>query len=183
MSQGAYCGTAYAAYSLIYTPGYYVHQWNLHNKDLVQPLYLILVYGSAYSATLALIKTAILIDWCRIFVPGNRYKSFFWWGSTFVIFVQLTWGVACIVLLNMQCAPRLAIWEFYVPAKCYSLTSVMLTSASVQVFSDWTMVMLPQKAIWGLMMNWQKKVGVSILFGVGLLLVLTQTTDQLMTRC
>lgn len=37
--QGAYWGTAYAAYALIYTPGYYVHTWNLHNKDLVRPLY------------------------------------------------------------------------------------------------------------------------------------------------
>lgn len=37
--QGAYWGTAYAAYSLIYTPGYGVHTWNLHNKDLIKPLY------------------------------------------------------------------------------------------------------------------------------------------------
>lgn len=37
--QGAYWGTAYAGYALIYTPGYYVHTWNLHNEDLIRPLY------------------------------------------------------------------------------------------------------------------------------------------------
>lgn len=37
--QGAYWGTAYAGYAMIYTPGYYVHTWNLRNGDLIQPLY------------------------------------------------------------------------------------------------------------------------------------------------
>lgn len=141
----------------------------IYITDLITPLYFILVYGSSYSATLALIKTAILIEWCRIFVVGERLKTLFWWGSIFVIFVQLTWGIACIILLNMQCVPHVAIWEFYRPSKCYSLTKVMLTSASVQVFSDWTMVLLPQRAIWSLQMNLRKKVGVSVVFGVDLL--------------
>ena len=37
--QGAYWGTAYAAYAMIYSPGYYVHTWNLRNKDMIRPLY------------------------------------------------------------------------------------------------------------------------------------------------
>ena len=37
--QGAYWGTAYAAYSLIHTPGYGVSTWDLHNEDLIRPLY------------------------------------------------------------------------------------------------------------------------------------------------
>lgn len=88
-----------------------------------------------------------------------------------VISLQVTWGIACIILLNMQCTPHNAIWEFYLqtPENCYSLPKVMLTSASVQVFSDWTMVLLPQKVIWSLNMNWQRKVGISVLFAVGFL--------------
>lgn len=30
---------------MVYTPGYYVHQWNLHNRDLVRPLYVSAVFG------------------------------------------------------------------------------------------------------------------------------------------
>ncbi|GLB11181.1 hypothetical protein AtubIFM57258_007601 [Aspergillus tubingensis] len=69
----------------------------------------------------------------------------------------------------MQCRPHEAIWKFYIPSKCYSLPDVMLTSASVQVASDITMFFLPQRIIWRLQMNWQKKIGVSIIFGVGIL--------------
>ncbi|KAE8153296.1 hypothetical protein BDV25DRAFT_169179 [Aspergillus avenaceus] len=166
---GAYWGTAYAGYSLIWTPGYYVHTWNLRNGDLIRPLYLILIYGCCYSAVLPLIKTAILLDWCRVFVPIDRSKNVFWWGCMIVIAVQCIWGVLCIILLNMQCRPHRAIWEFYVPAKCYSLPNVMLCSASVQVISDLTMFVLPQRIIWGLHMSRQKKLGVSIIFGVGVL--------------
>jgi hypothetical protein len=88
----------------------------------------------------------------------------------FIIGVQVTWGICCIVLLNTQCVPYVAIWEFYLPSKCYDLNKVMLTSACVQVFTDW-MVMLLQRIIWGLQMNWQRKVGISVIFGVGLLSV------------
>lgn len=90
----------------------------------------------------------------------------------FVIFIQATWGVACITLLNMQCRPHNAIWEFYVPSKCYSLPKVMLTSASVQVATDFMMVLLPQRVIWTLHMNLQKKMGIALLFGVGILSVI-----------
>ncbi|RDW70456.1 uncharacterized protein DSM5745_07967 [Aspergillus mulundensis] len=162
---GAYWGTAYAGYALIDTPGYYVHTWNLHNKDLIRPLYLILVYGCCYSTVLPLIKTAILLDWIRIFVPIDRTRSIFWWGCISVITLQSVWGILCILLLNMQCRPHAAIWEFYLPAKCYNLPKVMLVSASVQVASDIIMCFLPQRIIWNLQMNWQKKAGVSVIFG------------------
>ncbi|KAJ5677953.1 uncharacterized protein N7477_003586 [Penicillium maclennaniae] len=170
--KGAYWGTAYAGYSLIFTPGYYVHTWNLRNGDLVKPLYYILVYGCCYSATLPLIKSAILMDWCRVFVPVEKSRNSFWWGCSAIITLQCLWGLLCVILLNMQCHPHEAIWKFYLPSKCYSLPDVMLTSASVQVVSDIAMFLLPQRIIWGLGMNWQKKLGVSVLFGVGILYVI-----------
>lgn len=169
LAYGAYWGTAYAGYGMIYTPGYFVHQWNMRNGDLIRPLYLILIYGCSYSAVLPLLKTAILLDWCRIFVAGDRTKTFFWWGCMFIIAIQVIWGIMCIILLNTQCVPHEAIWNFYLPSKCYDLNKVMLTSACVQVFTDWSMVLLPQRIIWGLQMNWQKKIGISVIFGVGLL--------------
>jgi hypothetical protein len=39
VTQAAYWGTAYAGYSMIFTPGYYVHTWDLTNGDLIRPLY------------------------------------------------------------------------------------------------------------------------------------------------
>ncbi|KAF5018330.1 hypothetical protein F66182_9691 [Fusarium sp. NRRL 66182] len=166
---GAFWGTAYAGYAMVETPGYYVHQWHLRNGDPVCPLYLILVHGCCYSAVLPLIKTAILVDWSRVFVLGDKRRSAFWWGCIVLGGLQCVWGVACITLLNMQCIPHRAIWEFYLPSRCYHLPSVMLGSASVQVVTDFAMVLLPQRIIWTLHLSWQKKLGVSVIFGVGLI--------------
>lgn len=130
---------------------------------------LILIYGCCYSVVLPLIKTAILLDWCRIFAPSDKYRSPFWWGCVSLSTFQCVWGVLCIILLNMQCRPHNAIWEFYVPSKCYELPSVMLGSASVQVITDVCMVLLPQREIWRLHMNWQRKIGIALLFGIGLM--------------
>ncbi|KAH7026716.1 uncharacterized protein B0I36DRAFT_415395 [Microdochium trichocladiopsis] len=168
LGYGSYWGTAYAAYELIKTPGYYVHTWDLHLGDMIRPGYLILIYGCCYSAVLPLIKTAILLDWCRIFVTGNRIKSPFWWGCMALSVLQCVWGLMCIILLNMQCVPHNAIWEFYVPSKCYSLPRVMLASASVQVVTDIAMVLLPQRLIWKLQTGWKRKAGISLIFGIGI---------------
>jgi hypothetical protein len=139
------------------------------DRGLANGWQLILIYGCCYSAVLPLIKSAILLDWCRIFVPVDRTRNFFWWGCMAVICLQGIWGLLCILLLNMQCRPHAAIWKFYLPNKCYSLPDVILTSASVQVASDIIMFFLPQRIIWRLQMNWQKKLGVSVIFGVGIL--------------
>lgn len=115
------------------------------------------------------LKVAILLDWCEIFVVAEKKESIIWWGTVIIGSLQVVWGIACVILLNMQCVPHAAIWEFYLESTCYNLPNVMLTSASVQVFSDVAMVMLPQRVIWGLNMNLQKRVGIAIIFGVGLL--------------
>lgn len=88
-----------------------------------------------------------------------------------ILCFQFIWGVLCIILLNMQCRPHQAIWEFYLPSKCYSLPKVMLCSASVQVLIDLTMFMLPQRMIWSLHMSRKKRFGISIIFGAGILSV------------
>lgn len=109
------------------------------------------------------------MDWCRVFVPIDKARNLFWITCWMVITLQCVWGLLCIILLNLQCRPHEAIWKFYIPSKCYSLPEVMLTSASVQVISDLTMFILPQRIIWNLQMSWPKKIGISIIFGVGIL--------------
>lgn len=120
---------------------------------------------------LPLLKTAILLEWLHILAPqGNRLKSPFWWGCVSIIVLQCVWGVVCVILLNVQCNPHEAIWKVYMPRElCFNLVPVQLTSGAVQLFSDVVMLVLPQKTIWNLNLSWQKKLGVSVVFGLGIL--------------
>lgn len=99
------------------------------------------------------IKTVILLDWCRIFVVGSRIENTFWLSCMAIIALQWVWGLACIILLNLQCIPHTKIWEFYLPGKCISLHTIQLCSASIQLFSDLAMTCLPHKVVWGLQMT------------------------------
>lgn len=104
-----------------------------------------------------------------------------------IVALQWIWGVACMILLNLQCIPHNKIWEFYLPGKCISLHTIQLCSASIQLFSDLAMTLLPHKVVWSLQMTCtyasvfsllvylltktigRKKLGVSLVFGCGAL--------------
>lgn len=114
-------------------------------------------------------KTAILIDWGRIFVTIDKTRNIFWIGSWIVIILQCLWGLICILLLSVECRPHDPVWKSHLPSKCYTLPDIMLTSSTIQVVSDFAMLILPQRMVWKLQMSRAKKTGVSIIFGVGVL--------------
>lgn len=133
----------------------------------------ILVFGVCYSFVLPLLKVAILLEWCRMFLPhGLRTRNAFWWGCAIISFIQIGAAIATIIALNLQCIPHAAIWDFTIPnAKCFKLYNLQVSSASIQLISDVGMLLLPQRVIWTLKMSWQKRMGVSVIFGLGVLYV------------
>ncbi|KAK4033182.1 hypothetical protein C8A01DRAFT_50195 [Parachaetomium inaequale] len=171
LAYACFWGAVNSTLAMIDTPGYFVHQWDLRLRDLIPTSYHILVFGVCYSFVLPLLKVAIMIEWCRMFVPhGSVTKTAFWWGCVIVSFVQIGAAVATIIALNLQCIPHQAIWDFTIPnARCFKLYNLQVSSASIQLASDICMILLPQRVIWTLKMSWQKRMGVSVIFGLGVL--------------
>lgn len=122
---------------------------------------------------LAMLKIGILLEWCRVFVPkGTERSSYFWWCSTTVIMAQACFGAAAIFLLNFQCVPHKAIWDFTITKKtCLPLNALQLTSATIHLVSDVTIFLLPQRIIWTLNMSLRKRLGVAVVFSLGALYV------------
>ncbi|KAJ0121783.1 hypothetical protein J7T55_008950 [Diaporthe amygdali] len=158
-------------FAMVETPGYFVHTWNVRVKDMLPTQYYILVFGVCYSFVLPFLKVAILTEWTRMFVPrGTHMKNAFFWGCMTVCFVQIGAGVATIIALNLQCIPHAAIWDLTITdAQCFELYPLQVSSASIQLVSDIAIFLLPQRVIWTLKMTWQKRLGVSVVFGLGLL--------------
>lgn len=127
--------------------------------------------GIFYAIDMPLVKTAIMLDLCRMFVPrGTKFKSPFFWCAMIIIVVQVTAGVALVILMCVRCTPFEYSYNTFIVGKCYfELTPLQLGSGSIQVISDFAIFLLPQPVIWKLKMTWQKRLGVSVVFGVGLL--------------
>ncbi|KIA75374.1 hypothetical protein HK57_00157 [Aspergillus ustus] len=170
VAYGFFWGATYALLVFIETPGYFVHTWNVRLRDVIPIQYYVLIFGICYSFVLPSLKIAILIEWCRVFSPiGSRLKSPFWVGCATIIFVQVTANIAIIVALNLQCIPHRAIYDFRVQGDCFDLYKLQVGSASIHLICDVVIFLLPQRTIWTLKMSWKKRLGVSIIFGLGLL--------------
>lgn len=126
--------------------------------------------GVFYSVALPCLKIAILLEWMQTFVATGT-RNFFWYTCLFLILLQALFGVAVVIALNLVCVPYEAIYDFTIAGTCINKHTLEVTSATIHLFTDVTMVFLPQRVIWSLRMSLRKKLGVSIVFGLGLLYV------------
>lgn len=109
-----------------------------------------------------------MIEWLGIFVPRHQ-RNWFFWTCWVLIAIQVAFAIGAIVALNLACIPTKKKWEFWVPGKCINAHDIETVSASFQLASDCIVLVLPQKMIWGLQLGWKKKLGVSVIFSLGVL--------------
>ncbi|KAH8160187.1 hypothetical protein CIB48_g8066 [Xylaria polymorpha] len=134
--------------------------------------YILQIGGVLYSVTLPLLKASILLEWTRLFVPQGT-RNVFWWLCVILVGIQLSFLVASVFALSFSCTPYQRIWDFTVIGKCIKKSELEITSAAIHFASDIVILILPQKVIWSLHMSLKKKLGVSVIFSLGVLACLS----------
>jgi hypothetical protein len=117
-----------------------------------------------------LINVSILLDWIRIFAPpGNR--GFVYWASHVVIWADVIFYVSIFIAFNVACTPYELNWNVLLKGSC-DRVNTHYTNLATSIFnfiSDFMILLIPQRAIWKLHMSTKKKVGVSVVFAIGIL--------------
>lgn len=114
------------------------------------------------------IKAAILLEWLRIF-PGQTRNAFYWITVT-LLSLNFIFYVVRLIGHNLTCIPHEKIWNrIQVPGKCVDTRPLDVVSAVFYFVIDIAILILPQKVIWNLNMTFQKRLGVSAVFAVGLM--------------
>ncbi|KAK8091637.1 hypothetical protein PG997_001998 [Apiospora hydei] len=151
--------------------GFLVHQWNFRLRDLPDILYLFTLATNFYTFTITLLKSAIVLEWLRIFVPRGtpRRNSSFYWISVALLVGNFLFNSAAIVVINLSCTPHAKAWDQLLPGSCFDGRGLYVASAVVNFVIDLVILVLPQRVIWGLKMSVQKRLGVSAVFVVGLI--------------
>ncbi|KAI6084203.1 hypothetical protein F4821DRAFT_271255 [Hypoxylon rubiginosum] len=157
--KGIFIGYVYCMYWVTSLHGFLIHQWDVK---------IINVGANLHSVTIMVIKTAILKEWSRIFVPHGTRNTFYWICHV-VLWFNIIFYIAIIVGLNLACIPARGIWDKTIPAKCFDSKSMLIVAAAVNVVFNFIILLLPQRIIWHLQMSPKKKLGVSLIFTVGLL--------------
>lgn len=106
----------------------------------------------------------------RIFSP-SRIKPFFWWSSSILITANILLYVSGIILSAITCIPHESIWHPWVRGRCVDRRSLGLATAFFNLFLDVAILILPQRIIWTMKMRSSRRLGVSMIFSVGLLTV------------
>lgn len=128
-----------------------------------------------YAVTLGLIKVAILLEWLHIFAPKGT-RNYFFWCAHLLLWVNALFYFAAVIVLNVSCTPRAKYWNRLLPGKCIDDIPLDIASAVLNFAVDVGILLLPQRVIWTLNMSPKNRVGVSAIFGLGILYVLPPLT-------
>ncbi|KAI0097293.1 hypothetical protein GGR51DRAFT_541289 [Nemania sp. FL0031] len=158
-------------YRIAASVGFFVHAWDIRFGDLAGFYHNFFYVTNFYLATMIFLKSAILLEWIRLFVPGKTRNAFFWTCHAVAILNALYY-LANIIVENVQCQPKAYWWDKSLTGHCLNGTVLALTSATVNLAFDIIILILPQKVIWTLNMSAMRRLGVSVVFVVGLLAVI-----------
>lgn len=121
-----------------------------------------------YNVTMIFLKSAILLQWARLFAPGNR-NAFFWTCYT-VAAVNIVFYIVTILIDLLHCHPVQFHWNKFIPGGyCGDDNLLSPLSAAINVALDLVILFIPQKIIWSLKMTLKRKIGISCVFLVGVL--------------
>ncbi|KUI74339.1 hypothetical protein VM1G_09892 [Cytospora mali] len=115
--------------------------------------------------------SAILLEWIGIFLPnGGHRRSLFFWACHFIMWSNIVYCIVVLVLVNLSCVPYEYLWNRTIEGGyCRIDTAYTSLSAACFAFStDITILFIPQRVIWTLNMSRRRKLGVSVVFTLGI---------------
>lgn len=155
---------------LVHYPGWFIHVWNLTLGEYIEFLHYGNLTTSIFLGFYVPIKTAILLEWISIFIPdgGNRRKLFYW-ACQCILWANLLFCFSELLLVNLACTPHEYAWNRTIKGHCTIDTGRTSLAASVFAFvTDAIIFFIPQRIIWTLNMTTRRKIGISIVFALGL---------------
>ncbi|KAI0467209.1 hypothetical protein F4859DRAFT_279450 [Xylaria cf. heliscus] len=163
---GSYIGFVYCLLRIAQIEiGWWVHQWDVTVGDKAGFSYWAYIAGLLYNSAIAPVKVAILMEWMCIFSPQSR--NVFFWFCHVVLWLNVVYYVASIIVESMQCTPRRLIWDPTVKGTCLGTKGAEIIS-SINVASDIILLVTPQFVIWRLESAMKKRLGMTLIFAVGL---------------
>lgn len=136
-------------------------------------LKLFYISESLYLTLLGLTKVSIIFFYLRIF-PNPRFRVFCWVVMCWVLVSTTTF----VILQIFQCTPISAIWRSWegnypVPYHCFDVNALAYAAASFSIAQDIVILAMPLPLLLSLNTKWRRKVGIVIMFSLGVFVLAT----------
>ncbi|KAF7906873.1 hypothetical protein EAF00_001151 [Botryotinia globosa] len=143
-----------------------IHRWNVPATDIKMFGKLVYITRILYGPQVFAAKVAILLLLSRIFGVSNKMLRA----------IRLLIGLMALYYVPETAAKIFICWpvvHFWHPrarkGTCLNENSMFLADCAMSIVSDFTILFLPIPLIWGLKTRTMRKIGVSIVFGAGIL--------------
>ncbi|RYP78426.1 hypothetical protein DL771_000611 [Monosporascus sp. 5C6A] len=123
--------------------------------------------SSFYAVTMGCLKVAILLEWMRTFSP-KRARGYFYWSCHALLWISALFYLSALIAGNLSCIPHQKIWNVTMPGKCINRKVLDTATAALNLTSHLLILSLPQTVIWKLKMTKAKKIGISLVFAIGI---------------
>ncbi|KAG4028202.1 hypothetical protein MFRU_023g00390 [Monilinia fructicola] len=143
-----------------------VHQWNVPDTEIKKFGKLVYVTEMLYGPQVFATKVSILLLLSRVF--GVNMKIL--WAVRILICLMATYYIPATTAKIFICWPVAHFWDpLAVKGTCLNENYIFLADCAMSIISDFTILFLPIPLIWGLQTHRIRKIGISAIFGTGIL--------------
>jgi hypothetical protein len=146
------------------------HPPRAFTNNTSQLLYISVVCSAA---SFLFLKAAVLVQWSRIFVPAGTRPWLFWALNTLLVLNTLLY-TAGLFVAAFGCRPISRFWNALIEGTCISENRLQITTSAINAGIDIAIFIVPQRVIWSLQLTLGRRIGLAMMFSLGLLFVLTR---------
>jgi hypothetical protein len=120
-----------------------------------------------YFSVQTFLKLSMIFFYLRIF-PSTRVRRALWTTVAFTV----ANGITFVIVAIFQCQPISYFWtkwDHEHTGKCASVNSITWSNAAVNIALDFWILGIPLSQLKKMNLDWRKKVGVGMMFSVGVL--------------
>lgn len=141
--------------------------WTLTPKQITEFSIYFYAVEILYFLEVGMLKLSLLFFYLRIF-PSPRVQGLLWGTVAFVSVTSLMY----LFLSMFQCTPVSYFWTKWDGTghgHCIDITKVVWSNAGISIIVDIWMLAIPMWQLRALQLDWRRKIGVGMMFGVGTL--------------
>lgn len=122
-----------------------------------------------YGPTLFFIKSTILVQYLRVFVPNRKMNMGMFIAIYATIGILFMFYLIHTAFNIFICRPREKFWNVFAEGSCYDINASMKAIALFNVISDVCILVLPIPSIWKLQTAFKKKIRILVGLGAGVM--------------
>ncbi|GAB1313747.1 hypothetical protein MFIFM68171_03957 [Madurella fahalii] len=148
--------------------GFSRHLWDVRAVDVPHLAYMNYLAEISNAVTMWAAKCSILFQLKSLFCPGHS-RGVVYWSIHALLFLNGAYHTAALFTFIFQCTPREKTWNALMEGQCINVAAATQVSGAVNLFLDLGILVTPVAAIFHLQMPTKRKLGISAVFGVGIL--------------